>query len=228
MKEIRRQITLGIADEQGIVAHAVGHLLCASLPYQIDIRWVVQSGRSLMENLRKKPVQLLVTELKLAEIDGLDLITQIKETYSQTRILVLSQYEQQKFIKMAFADGADGFVLKNASPSELVKGVTEVLQGSVFMGQGVQLGPKRRSKKNGSARTGEFEKTDRFKAQNDLTDREREILEKIGAGQSVKEIAAELYISDQTVSAHKRNMMRKFDVHSSRELLEKSRRHNIL
>lgn len=228
MKEIRRQISIGIADEQPIVASGLTHLLESQMPFPVDIRWVVHSGRTLMEHLRKSPVQLLITELKLSEIDGLDLIEQIKETYKQTRVLVLSQYQQQKFVKMAFGAGVDGFVLKSSTPADLIEGISEVIQGNVFMGQDVSLGPKQKVSQNGSARKKEFETTDRFKAQNDLTDREREILKKIGSGQSVKEIAADLFISDQTVSAHKRNMMRKFDVHSSRELVEKSRRHNIL
>ncbi len=228
MKEIRRQITVGIADEQPIVASGITYLLQHQMPFPVEIRWMAHSGRTLMEQLRKNPVQLLITELKLSEIDGLDLIEQIKETYKQTRVLVLSQYKHQKFVKMAFASGVDGFVLKSSSPSDLIHGISQVIQGKVYMGQAVSLGPKRKSIQNGSSREKEFETTDRFRAQNDLTDREREILKKIGSGQTIKEIAADLFISDQTVSAHKRNMMRKFDVHSSRELIETSKRHNLL
>lgn len=228
MKELHQSITIGIADEHAIMAAGLIHLLRAELDLSIDIQWVVSSGRSLMEQLRKNPVQLLLSELKLAEIDGIDLIEQIKSTYPQTRILILSQYDQQKFVKMAFSSGVDGYVLKRSQAGDLIRAVGQVIQGEVYMGEGVQFGPKRKKRNEESARKKEFEKEDRFKSQNNLTDREREILTKLAGGQSVREIAQELFISDQTVSAHKRNMMRKFDVHSSRELVEKSRKHKLL
>jgi DNA-binding NarL/FixJ family response regulator len=228
MKEIHHNLTIGIADEHPIVAAGLVQLLQKELTVPVKIAWVVQSGRSLMEQLRKHPVKLLISELKLSEIDGVDLIEQIKSTYKQTRILILSQYEQPKFVKMAFKSGVDGFVLKRSSPRDLMDGIRDVIQDKVYMGQDVHFGPKKSGAGQGSARTKEFENADRFKTQNNLTDREREILEKIAGGQTIKEIAADLFISDQTVAAHKRNMMRKFDVHSSRELIEKSREHNLL
>ncbi len=228
MKELHQSITIGIADEHPIMAAGLIHLLQAELDFSIRIQWVVASGRTLMEQLRKNPIRLLISELKLSEIDGVDLIEQIKSTYPQTRVLILSQYDQQKFVKMAFTSGVDGYVLKRSQPEDLIQGVREVIQGKVYMGQDVHFGPKRKKGGSESARKKEFENEDRFKAQNDLTDREREILGKIADGQTIQEIADELFISDQTVSAHKRNMMRKFDVHSSRELIEKSHQHKLL
>jgi DNA-binding NarL/FixJ family response regulator len=228
MKELHQSTTIGIADEHAIMAAGLIHLLRAELDLSIDVQWIVSSGRSLMEQLRKNPVRLLISELKLAEIDGLDLIEQIKSTYPHTRILILSQYDQQKFVKMAFSSGVDGYVLKRSQPKNLIQAVRQVIQGEVYMGEDVHFGPKRKKTLEESARKKEFEKEDRFKTQNNLTDREREILIKLAEGQSVREIAQELFISDQTVSAHKRNMMRKFDVHSSRELVEKSRKHKLL
>lgn len=228
MKEINSQIAIGIADEQPIFASALSYFLEKKLPFAPNIRWTVHSGRRLMEKLRTNPVQVLITELKLREIDGIDVLEQIKDSYSSTRILVLSQYDQQKFVKMAFSKGVDGYVLKQSDESDLLAGITDIIQGNVYMGKGVNIGPKKKADNTKTNRENEFAEADRFRTQNELTDRELEILEKINSGLNVKQIAKELFISDQTVAAHKRNLMRKFSVHSRRELLEKSRKHKVL
>jgi len=181
-----------------------------------------------MEKLRTHPVEILITELKLREIDGVDVLEQIKDSYSSTRILVLSQYDQQKFVKMAFSKGVDGYVLKQSDEADLLAGITDIIQGNVYMGEGVNIGPKKKADTAKTHRENEFAEADRFRTQNEITDRELEILEKIDSGLSVKQIAKALFISDQTVAAHKRNLMRKFSVHSRRELLEKSRKHKVL
>jgi two-component system response regulator NreC len=228
MKEINSQIALGIADEQPIFASALSYFLGKKLPFGSKIRWTVHSGRKLMEKLRTDPVQVLITELKLREIDGIDVLEQIKDSYPATSIIVLSQYDQQKFVKIAFSKGVDGYVSKQSDEDDLLSGITDIIQGNVYMGKGVNLGPKEMKSDAKTNREKEFIEADRFRTQNGLTERELEILEKIDSGLNVKQIAKELFISDQTVAAHKRNLMRKLSVHSSRELLEKTRDHKVL
>jgi DNA-binding NarL/FixJ family response regulator len=228
MKKINSQIAVGIADEQPIFSSALSYFLEKKLPFASNICWTVHSGRRLMEKLRTHPVQLLITELKLREIDGVDVLEQIKDSYSSTRILVLSQYDQQKFVKMAFSKGVDGYVLKQSDEADLLAGITDIIQGNVYMGEGVNVGPKKKTDTAKTNRENEFAEADRFRTQNEITNRELEILEKIDSGLNIKQIAKALFISDQTVAAHKRNLMRKFSVHSRRELLEKSRKHKVL
>ncbi len=227
MQEIHHQISVGLADEYPIFSAAFEQFLVYKAPLDIDVKWVVHSGRKLMESLRRDPVQILITELRLSEIDGIDLLEQIKDSYRKTRIIVLTQYENKKYIKLAFSRGIDGYVLKSSSPQDIFQCFSKILQGENYMGENVSMGPKTTST-NGSPRGREFDQDDRFVVQSELTIREREILTQIKEGKTTKEIAAELFISDQTVSVHKRNMMRKFNVHNCGELLEKSRINNII
>ena len=227
MQEIHHQITVGLADEYPIFSAAFEQFLAHKAPFDIDVKWAVHSGRKLMESLRRDPVQILITELRLSEIDGIDLLEQIKDSYLNTRIIVLTQYENKKYIKLAFSRGTDGYVLKSSSPQDIFQCFSKILQGENYMGENVSMGPKINAP-NGSPRSREFDQEDRFVVQSELTIREKEILSQIQDGKSNKQIAAELFISDQTVSVHKRNMMRKFNVHNCKELLEKSRVNNII
>ena len=179
---------------------------------------VAYNGKELFPLLYKVKPNLLLLDLNLVEENGLELVARVKKEFPDTKIIVLTSYDDPKYVKKAFKNGVDGYMLKSSPKDELVGGITEVLKGEIFFGNGVSL-PNVSS--NGvQGRKSAFETDDRFVQKNNLTKREVEILSLIGEALSNKQIADQLYISDQTVSVHKKNLMRKLGVNSTASLVK--------
>jgi len=134
------------------------------------------------------------------------------QLFTEGLILALTMYDEAKLVKSAFKAGVDGYILKNSDPYELLRAIEEVLKGKTYIGIGVQLVGARA---NGTTFMADKEKgkfEDKFIQKYNLTKREIEILKLISQAFSNKEIASELFISDQTVSVHRKNIMRKLNV----------------
>ncbi|HHB78359.1 MAG TPA: response regulator transcription factor [Saprospiraceae bacterium] len=185
---------------------------------EVEAVSVARNGRELFPLLFKIHPDLLLLDLNLEEENGLELIVKIKKEFSSTKIMVLTSYPDPKYVKQAFRNGVDGYMLKNAQKADLVDGIRRVLKGEVFFGKGVNL--PNMSTSNPPNGQSAYEADDRFVQKNNLTKREVEILGLIGEAMSNKEIAEQLFISDQTVSVHKKNLMRKLGVNSTASLVK--------
>jgi len=179
---------------------------------------IAYNGKDLFPLLFKVHPDLLLLDLNLVDENGLELIARVKKDFPTTKIMVLTSYNDPRYVKEAFRNGVDGYMLKNADKADLIEGIREVLSGEIFFGDGVEL--PNVSIGNGQSKKSSFEADDRFVQKNNLTKREVEILGLIGEAMSNKEIAEQLFISDQTVSVHKKNLMRKLGVNSTASLVK--------
>lgn len=185
---------------------------------EVEAVFVAHNGRELFPLLFKTHPDLLLLDLNLVEENGLELIAKIKKEFTSTKIMVLTSYDDPKYVKQAFRNGVDGYMLKNAQKEDLIYGIKRILIGEIFFGKGVKL--PNTSSMNGLGQKSTFETDDRFVQKNNLTKREVEILGLIGEALSNKQIAEQLFISDQTVSVHKKNLMRKLGVNSTASLVK--------
>ncbi len=179
---------------------------------------VAYNARELFPLLFKMHPDLLLLDLNLDDENGLELIAKVKKEFPPMKIMVLTSYDDPKYVKKAFRNGVDGYMLKSAPKEDLMDGIRRVLNGEIFFGKGVKL--PNTSSMNGLGQKSTFETDDRFVQKNNLTKREVEILGLIGEALSNKEIAEQLFISDQTVSVHKKNLMRKLGVNSTASLVK--------
>jgi DNA-binding NarL/FixJ family response regulator len=136
----------------------------------------------------------------------------IREAHTDVKVVIFTMYDQPKFIKEAFRQGAEGYILKSTSLADLVDGVRRVKEGHVYLSNGLSVFPGGNGKHDNA-----FE--DGFLMRHSLTRRELEVLELIVRAKSNKEIADQLFISDQTVSVHRKNLMRKLKVSSTAALV---------
>ena len=213
-----KRIKVVMADGQKLLLEGLKHLLIqCNGKYLLELENCVFTGDDLLKLSGNGGFDLVIMDIKLPGIDGLELIYRIKEFQPQVRILVLTSYDSNKFVKSAFKQGADGYLLKTSDLEELKVAIEEVLEGVAFMGNGVSFSPL----KNGVTRRDENDVwvvEDSFLLKNYLTRREIEILSEIAEEKDNKEIAQKLYISDQTVSVHRKNIMKKLKVNSNQEL----------
>jgi DNA-binding NarL/FixJ family response regulator len=173
--------------------------------------------------LRANQPDLLLMDLNLPETDGLKVLPEVKRGSSNTRVLVMTVFDDPRLVKAAFKAGADGYILKSGTKDELFHAIEEVIDGHTFVGRGVMLVDQH----NGhGSENGMPDK--RFARKHGLTPREMEIMRFIGQAMNNKNISEKLYISDQTVSVHRKNIMRKLGVNNTASLIKIAFENNLV
>jgi len=216
---IERTLKIVIADDHPIVREGLKAFFQRQSFQQFSILGEFGNGQELSKSGLLSDCDLLILDLNLEKVNGLDVIETIKARRNAPRILVFSRYKEPRLIKSAFRKGADAYVLKDAHVSDLMEGIRQVLRNERYLGQGVVINESGNgvpvSTINGN---GTFE--DRFVRKYNLTKRELEILHLITQALSNKEIAKRLFISYQTVSVHRKNIMRKMGVSNTAGLIK--------
>lgn len=213
---MKNKLKVVLADGHHLFIAGLSKLLEQDKELNISVVDQVFDGQFLEEDVDLKNIDLLITDLRLPSRDLFDVLPEVKNNYPDLRILVLSQYHQYKLIKKIFLRGADGYLLKTSSPDILISAIQKVMLGERYQGPGVSVSPP----KNGIiGEDKKWEKEDPFIVRHGLTKRELEILERIVDARNNRQIADELFISDQTVSVHRKNIMRKLNVSSMAGLI---------
>jgi len=209
-----------IADDHHLFITGLSSILKDSDLYEFDIVSLAHDGDELMEKLKLYNPDFLVLDLNMPGKDGLDVLKDIRKNNRELKILTLTMYDEPKIVKAAFKSGSDGYVLKNEGKEGLLKGVHEVMSGRTHLGVGVKLNEELITSNGQVLARSVSPYEDRFIQKYNLTKREIEILRLITQALSNKEIAKELYISDQTVSVHRKNIMRKLGVSNTAGLIK--------
>lgn len=209
-----------LADDQRIFIEGLKSVLIEKSPLPIQIEAVAYNGDHLLSLLRQKKADLLIFDLNLPEKDGLEVLKHVRKERIAIRVLALSRYDDPKIVKTAFKSGVDGYILKDKHVDELFTAISELMSGNTYIGKGVSLNKLQPARVDArvSNKTSSFQ--DGFVKRHNLTKREVEILRLITEALSNKEIARELFISDQTVSVHRKNIMRKLGVSNTAALIK--------
>jgi DNA-binding NarL/FixJ family response regulator len=208
-----------IADDHALFITGIQSLLKGSPEWEFEIVATAQDGDELISTLRKVQAELLLLDLNMPNRDGLEVLSTIRKAYPQLRIITLTMYDDPKIVKSAFKAGADGYVLKTTNQEELLTAINDVMEGHRFFGEGVKLHDLEMMNGTKPKKVESTQYEDNFIRKYNLTKRELEILKLIGRAMSNKEIAQTLYISDQTVSVHRKNIMRKLGVSNTAGLM---------
>ena len=166
----------------------------------------VNDGLELLELLKRSNPNLVILDISMPNLRGLEAIREIKRTYPQIKVLVLTMHKKKEFIRQALRDGADGFLLKEDAGGELIRAVQTVRNGGMY------LSPLLSSLLMSLAL--EEERTEI------LTMRERAVLKLLAEGKRTKEIAEALYISPYTVRRHRSNIMEKLNIKNLADLVK--------
>jgi DNA-binding NarL/FixJ family response regulator len=166
----------------------------------------VNDGLELLELLKKSSPNLVILDISMPNLRGLEAIREIKKTYPQVKVLVLTMHKKKEFLRQALRDGADGFLLKEDAGSELIRAVQTVRNGGKY------LSPLLSSVLTNLAVEEEITEV--------LTMREREVLKLLAEGKRTKEIAAALYISPHTVRRHRSNIIEKLNIKNLADLVK--------
>lgn len=216
-----RLIKTILADDHRIFTEGVKAVLQRFPDIKFEIVGIVHNGMDLIRLLKQKNADLVVLDLNLPEKDGLEVVNYIRAQRIIVKFLALSMYEEPKIIKSAFKAGVNGYILKSRGVEELFNAIETIFDGNNFIGEGVTLSGGKLGNGNGQRYNQRiFNLEDRFVKKHNLTKRELEILQLITQALSNKQIAKVLFISDQTVSVHRKNIMRKLGVCNTAGLIK--------
>jgi DNA-binding NarL/FixJ family response regulator len=207
-----------IVDVQSIFRAGLKALVSSTDSLNIDIRGEEDSAEGLLLYLHKNlDTQLVIMDLNLPDTDGMELIPLIKKQFKSVKILVMTSYSDYKFVGQSLKNGADGYILKSNEPEHLSQGIKDVMDDKTYIAPGLHITPPN-GKRLSNGKKSIYE--DRFVIKQKLTPREQEVLELITEAKNNKEIAKELFISDQTVGVHRKNIMRKLGVKNTINLIK--------
>ncbi len=216
-----------LADQQKMFVEGIQAILKDMKLPAIKIVGMAYSKEEL-ENFMEMPVDLLITELNIADAEGLPYLKTLRRSLPDTRIIVLSTYNDPAIVREAFINGVDGYVLKSNHSLEILQCIDAVLAGKTYLAEGLRLAPDFDRKKKAVMAEKKKMMEDRFLLKQKLTKREKQILSMIIQWKNNKAIAQELFISDQTVSAHRKRIMKKFGVSNTMSLIKFTLEHELV
>ncbi|MFN2198044.1 MAG: response regulator [Anaerolineales bacterium] len=171
-----------------------------------------EDGRAAVELVDRLHPDVVLMDIAMPLLNGLEATRQIKRDHPEIQVLVLTMYDHDEYVRQVLATGASGYVLKRAAASELVSAIRAVARGDAVLSPAVTR-----------IVINEYLRGDKSQAASEpekLTPREREVLQLIAEGHTSREIARVLNLSIKTVQAHRTSLMQKLDLHDRGELIK--------
>ena len=201
---MKKRITVLLAEDHLVVREGIRELL--EMDDDLEVVAEAKDGRQAVALVQQFRPAVVVMDVAMALLNGLEATRQILKAVPGARIIILTSHNDDAYMKAATESGAMGFLIKHASIRDLSDAIREVSQGKVFFGPFIAKlfsGPRRRL----LARAG------RSKPRHaGMTAREMEVLQLIAEGKTSKETAFEIGISPKTVEKHRENLMLKLDI----------------
>ncbi|CUQ65671.1 MAG: response regulator transcription factor [Nitrospira sp.] len=199
-----------LADDHALVLAGLRRLVEDSC----EVVGTVEDGRSLIEAAQRLEPDLILLDIAMPLLNGIDAARQIRKLCPDTKLIFLTMQTSPTYATEAFQAGASGYLLKRSAPMELPLAIEAVLRGQHYLTPAIAKPVLERALKPDDPSTLPIKGSPA-----DLTPRQREVLQLIGEGKATKEIAALLNISVKTVEFHKARLMEELGFHSTAELM---------
>ena len=200
-----KRLRVVLADDHPLIVEGFRSLLEA----QCDLVGIARDGRTLVEAALRLHPEIVVLDIGMPALNGIDAARQIKKALPDTKILFLTMHANTSYLREALAAGASGYLLKTSASRELAAAVQRVMKGDIYVsaGFGEELVAQARIRSRPIPRSRSV-----------LTGRQREILQLVAEGRTAKQISDTLNVSVQTVAFHKYKIMNKLGVRTIAEL----------
>jgi DNA-binding NarL/FixJ family response regulator len=197
--EQSRELTIYIADDHAIVVDGLKEILKSRKTWVV--KGVAHDGEQLINLVKKQRPDVVILDINMPRINGIECARWIKENQPTTRVIVLTMYPEKIYVDQLLKAGADGCLLKSRGSSDLLEAIERVSEGKSY-----------------------FDWITEFKNEPDskdykLSDREIQIIKLIITGDSSSVIAEALFISEETVKTHRKNIFKKLKIHHVTELM---------
>ncbi len=195
------KIKIFLADDHHVFREGIRVILESHIP--ITIVGEAATGKELLSQLKGREAEVLLLDIDMPDINGLDLMKIISEKYPKLSVLVFSSHDNENYIHHMITNGAKGYILKSCKKDELILAIETVHKGDAYLDSKL------------SNKIFKYIEKKEKNANSPLTKREIEILKLVAKGFTNQEIGKMLFISHRTVDTHRRNMMVKLDLHNA-------------
>ena len=210
-------IKILLADDHTIMQAGLRSLL--EKEPDMEVMAEAQDGRRAVELTNKLIPDVVIMDISMRDLNGIDATRQITARHSQVKVIALSMHRDEQFVAGMLNAGASGYLLKDCAAEELTYAVRAVCKNQTYLSPGVAAIVAKGFIRN-------LTKQDPADPSS-LTSREREVLQLLSEGMQSKEIATTLNISVRTIETHRRQIMDKLDIHSISELTKYAIRQGI-
>lgn len=196
-------IRLAIAEDHQALIDGLELLL--KYEENISIVGTVNDGEALLDLVRLKQPNVVITDIRMPKMDGIQATAIIKKEFPHTKVLAFTMFDQDDAVAQMIEAGADGYILKNTALKQVLEAIVAVAEGKSYYDANINVSDQ---------------KNIRYKSDKGiLTKRQKEILKLIGQGKTSREISEELFIGTHTVDTHRKNMARILGLKGKGELL---------
>jgi len=202
-----------LADDHQMIREGLSALM--SDVDNIEIVMTASNGKEVLDFLKKQTADLILMDINMPELDGIQATKKIKKLYPKVKVLILSMHNKEGFVKNAIEVGADGYILKNTGKKELLLAIDHIISGNTYFSQEVThtlISNMRSGNADGVT----------------LSSKEKDVLEMLSDGFTTTEIAQELVSSQHTIETYRRNLLLKFDAKNVSELIKISMKEGFI
>lgn len=208
MDGVMRRPRVLLADDHSLMLAGLRRLVEETC----DVVGAVEDGRALVEAVQHLEPDLILLDISMPLLNGIDAARQIRKLRPSTKLIFLTMHTSPSYVTEAFHVGASGYLLKRSAPMELPLAIEAVLKGQQYLTPSIT--------KPVLAQTMELEEAPAIKGSAvELTPRQREVLQLIGEGKGTKAIASLLQVSVKTIEFHKTCLMKQLNLHTTAELM---------
>ncbi len=205
-----------MADDHSLILAALRKLV----EVECDVVGTVEDGRALVEAAQKLRPDLILLDISMPLLNGLDAARQLTKLVPESKVIILTMHASPTYATEAFQAGASGYLLKRSAASELSQAIQSVLQGQKYLTPLITKDVLDSVFKPSTGKRG-------TPASTALTPRQREVLQLVAEGRGTKEIATILNVSVKTVEFHRFRIMQQLDIHTTADLTKYAITHGI-
>ncbi len=205
-------IRISITDDHELFRSGIAMLLEKS--DDISIVHQSSSAEQLIDHLKEAPVDISLIDISMGETNGLDALKLIKKAAPEVRCIILTMHNEGQYVVQAIRNGAWGYLLKDCDAPELITAITKVYNGKKYF--------------NSDVSDLMIEGVSSESNIQNLSKREKEVLQHVAKGLRTKEIAEQLIVSTRTIETHRSNILKKLNVQNTAELISKATQLGLL
>ena len=206
-----RPIKIFLADDHTIVRQGLAKLLEAES--DLEVIGEAEDGREAVNKVQKLKPDIVIMDIAMPLLNGIEATRQIKKILPQTKIIILSMHSHDRYISELIGLGASGYLLKDSTGGEIIKAISAAVKGDVYLSPTIsrRVIDDYLTLKKTSSREDLYAK---------LSNREREVFQMIAEGRSTKEVSDILCVSPSTVKTHRANIMEKLKIENISQLIQ--------
>ena len=202
-----------LADDHSLIRQALRTLL-ERQGFQVVSE--ASNGQEALRSMEKTQPDVAILDIGMPVLNGVDAARELVKSSPKTKVILLTQHDEDQYVMEALRVGVRGYVLKSQAAEDLVHAIQEVCRGSVYLSPNI------------SSVVVDAYLSKTYTSPDPLSGRERQVLQLVGEGKSTKEIAVHLGISVKTSESHRARLMKKLDIHETASLVRYAIRHGLI